>query len=144
MQHVQHVMCMQGAPHSSFESKTACVTPTCTEILCLQFSAIHPTTARIRVDRQLRANYGFRNLVRLTVPANWIRAAYSSCPREGEEEEEEGGGLGGAAGAARSAVPRCARSVVARAAVAVRDRPNSRALALRGCEQTAVRQGLVD
>ena len=79
-----------------------------------------------------------------TVPANWIRAAYSSCPREGEEEEEEGGGLGGAAGAARSAVPRCARSVVARAAVAVRDRPNSRALALRGCEETAVRQGWVD
>ena len=36
-----------------------------------------------------------------TVPANWIRAAYSSCPREGEEEEEEGGGLGGAAGVAR-------------------------------------------
>ena len=36
-----------------------------------------------------------------TVPANWIRAAYSSCPREGEEEEEEGGGWGGAAGVAR-------------------------------------------
>ena len=32
-----------------------------------------------------RLYYGFRNLVRLTVPANWIRAAYSSCPREGDE-----------------------------------------------------------